>query len=295
MLHASVKQYMTVVLTTVLVVAVGGSVAGGTMAEFFDTEYSKDNEFGAGTRDLEVSGGPVAIECGTPSGWYSEEFTLSNVGTLDALVTVHIPDLGYDTVKGVSVKGVKCTEAGTVPSGNPPQEYIYDGASRSYIVGSPIGIGVASSESEFVTEEGGYVGQVFVTGLGADAGSDAGPPDWVMSRFLDIRIYFDENGDGDFLDPGELVAQGTLSDIACNTYPLGVIPAPASVGDVVARGLIVEVNLQQVEDPAWTVGPIDYDGDGDIDADDAQLRWWPSNAFQGDRCTLDLAFTAIQP
>ena len=37
------KQFVTVALTAVLVVAVGGWGAGGTMAEFFDTEYSKGN------------------------------------------------------------------------------------------------------------------------------------------------------------------------------------------------------------------------------------------------------------
>ena len=408
-MYGSMKQFMTAALTTVLVVTVGGSVAGGTMAGFFDTELSKDNEFGAGTRNLEISGGPITIECGTPSRWYSEKFTLSNVGTLDALVTVHIPDLDYD-----SVKGVRCTEAGTVSSGDPPQEYVYDGASGSYIVGSPVGAGVASSESEFVAEEGGYIGETLIVGLGIDAGSDSGPPDWLISKFLDIRMYFDGNGDGDFSDPGEMVVQGTFSDIACNTYPLGVIPSPANIvsipgggwgtcfmytigapalsvplmmgqntrvgtvtvwsdstylyieydtttsgwqmaathiyvdatppgevspgqctdkhdsvpapgtvdlyqcpinwsGDVyffahaegtdgetawangVCRELKVELHLRQVEDLAWFAGTIDYDGDGDIDADDAQLRWWPTNVFQGDRCTFDLIFGAIQP
>jgi len=223
-LRGSMKQLMTLVLITVLVVAVGGSVAGGTMAEFFDTEYSKDNEFGAGTRTIEVNGGPVSIQCGTPSTWYTEYFCIANSGTLDSLVTVHIPDLDFD-----SIKGVKCTEAGTVTSGSPPQEYIYNGFTGSYDVGSPVGAGLASSESEFTSEEGGYIGETLVTGLGVDAGSDAGPAEWIMSKFLDVKMYFDENGDGDFMDAGELVAIGTLADLACNTYQLGVISSPANL------------------------------------------------------------------
>jgi hypothetical protein len=400
---------MTVALTIVLVVTVGGSVAGGTMAGFFDTELSKDNEFGAGTRNLEIGGGPITIKCGIPSRWYSEYFTITSVGSLEALVTVNIPDLDYD-----SFKGVKCTEDGTVSSGSPPREHIYNGVSSSYAVGSSIGAGKASSESEFIAEEGGYIGDKFVVGMGVDAGSDSGPPEWVISRYLDIRMYFDENGDGDFSDAGELIAEGTLFDIACNTYQLGVIPAPSEVtgqpgggwgtyfmytrdsssvsvpmmmgqntrvgtltvwsvspylyieydttdsgwqmaethiyvdtmppsevspsqatdkhnpitplgtydlyqipfvssdpvyifahaegvdGETswtngVSRDFKVELHLQQVEDPAWVSSGIDYDGDGDIDADDAQLRWWPTDVFQGDRCTFDLNFAAIQP
>jgi hypothetical protein len=46
-----------------------------------------------------------------------------------------------------------------------------------------------------------------------------------------------------------------------------------------------------VEDPSW---PVDYDHDGDIDEDDEQKKWWPTNVFQGDRCTFDIEFTLIE-
>ena len=54
------------------------------------------------------------------------------------------------------------------------------------------------------------------------------------------------------------------------------------------RKVKVELHLQQVPDPYW---PVDYDQDGDIDEDDEQKKWWPTNIFQGDQCTFDIEFS----
>jgi len=402
-----VKQLLSVILMLALVGAAGGTLADGIMATFFDTEVSADNRLCAGTRCLELSGGPVIVECAVPSKWYSEDFTLVNTGTLEGMATIHIPSLDDPSL---GVKGVKCIEAGA------KHGKVWDGPTGLYVNGTPIGGGVATSEPELVTEEGGRVGQMMIAGLGVDAGADSGPATWVMSNYLDIKIWFDGNGDGDFMDEGELIVEDKLSEVACNLYELGVIPpsesstsgkgggwgsyfqyhvgeqameVPLMAGQNIGAGIVtvwnddtnlyvaydtmgsdwkmtetsvyastdppeklapgkfpykhesladvatdlytiplaeigagicdyvyivahavvngnggeetawakgeyrkmkIELHLQQVEDPACAGGGVDYDQDGDIDEDDAQKRWWPTNAFQGDRCTFDILF-----
>lgn len=415
------KRFMSVILAGVLVIAVGTSLMTGTLASFLDTEVSTDNYMHAGTRTIELSGGPIEVTPAIPSHWYSEEFTLVNTGTLDGEVTLHIPgeDGSLDYNGSVSWNGIKNEEAGAIDG------FVYDGA--DYVVGSPVGAGVASSESEFVAEEGGQVGQITVTGLGTDAGSDDGPDAYLMSRYIDVKIWFDKDGDGIFESPDngegedELIRQDKLFNLVSNDIPLGVIPAggedngrgggwasyfqyvisdgPLEVplmaglgqgltrvgtltvyndatnlyvtydtsakpwfmdetalyvgeaqplklapgqfpyknenvggathdeytipladingndgvedGDTVyiaahaagideetawalgvSRKFKIELHLQQVEDPDW---PVDYDGDGDIDDDDTQKRWWPTNVFQGDKCIFDMVFWFKKP
>ena len=61
------RQFLSVILALLMVVAVAGSLINGTMANFFDTEVSAENHFHAGTRSLEISGGPIIVICGIPS------------------------------------------------------------------------------------------------------------------------------------------------------------------------------------------------------------------------------------
>ena len=383
------KQLRTVILALLMVIAVVGSLVNGTMASFFDTEVSAENHFHAGTRNLEISGGPVIVKCGMPSSWYSEEFTILNTGDLGGLAIVHIPE-----------ESLKCIEAGAING------LVWNGS--AYVKGTPVGANVASSEPELVAEEGGQVGQIIVTGLGVDAGADTiAPDDWVMSKHTDIKIWFDRNGDGNFSED-ELIVFDKLFNVACNEYVLGVIPAPPKKNDIKGGGwgsyftynidgqtlemplmmgqtwpagtvtvwndaahlyvkydttdsgwemavthvyvgtapppklapgkfpykhepvtppltedlyqiplddlsgevyiaahaegtdgetgwamsegrkVKIELHLQQVPDPA---GPVDYDQDGDIDEDDEQKKWWPTNIFQGDQCTFDIEFS----
>jgi len=341
-LPGSSKGMLTLALVVVLMVSAGASGPGGILAGHVDTGMVRQKVVRVATGSLVVTGGPFAVQCGVPCKWYAEEFTLTNTGSVDAVVTVHIPEADYD-----DVIGLRCVEAGTVSAGSPPQEYVYHPGTGSYIIGSPVGAGTASSEAEAVAEEGGQYGRVWLTGLGVDAGDDSGPPEWVLSKHVEVRMWFDANGDGDYLDAGELRAEGLLYDIACTTFELGVVPAGAGEGawgsgtscsvsimpgvipltmgqdchsptpagsesclagqpvgverQVVAvvgvsRMFKIELHLQQAEDPAWfpEVG-IDYDADGDVDADDAQKRWWPTNLFQGDMCVFDLVFEVAQP
>jgi len=111
------KQFLSIILAVVLVLAVGGSVASGTMAGFFDTEVSTENWMCAGTVNLELGSGPLQVDAATPSQWYSEEYELINAGTLDATASVHIQNLAN--------------------------------------IEDALGAGVATSEPELVAEEGG--------------------------------------------------------------------------------------------------------------------------------------------
>jgi len=397
------KQLFSVILAAVLVTAVSGTMVSGTMAGFFDTEVSTDNKMCAGTRLLEVSGGPITVECGAPCKWYSEEFTLINVGTLEGEAVFHIPRED-DCVDSLCWSGLECVEDGTKDG------KVWNGS--TYLDGTPVGAGVASSEPELGAEEGGYVGGLYVNGFGTDAGDQNGPPEWIMSNYTEIKVWFDDNGDGDFDDAGELIVYDMLNNVACTEYTLGIVPPvpevvsekkgggwgsyfdytigaplmklplivgqntsagwvnvwtdggflyveyaatdsgwemditqvyvdtipppkmspglfdykhepvtspkdydlyqipilPAWTGKVyiaahaegsdgetgwgmgISRQFKIELHLVLVEDPAWTAGGVDYDQDGDIDGDDAQKRWWPTNVFQGDKCMFDMLF-----
>ncbi|UCG88345.1 MAG: hypothetical protein JSW71_07325 [Gemmatimonadota bacterium] len=204
------RHLLTAALMVLLLAGVAGSVASGTMGSFFDTEVSTDNQMHAGTRVIELSGGPITVDHAVPSKWHSEEYVLVNVGTLDAIATVHI--LNAESREAGSVNGL-----------------VYYGATSSYGSGSPVGVGVASSEPELVTEEGGQVGSVIVSGLGVDCGDDTGPPDMVMSRHVDVRMWFDKNDNGIFEespDPNlnELIVDDKLFNLVCRVIELGPIP-----------------------------------------------------------------------
>ena len=412
------KKFLSVILAVVLLGTVGGSLVNGTMASFFDTEVSTENYLCAGTRVLELSGGPIVVTCGVPCKWYEEEYTLLNTGTLTGVVILHIPATDDEYP---DAEGIKCLEAGTVNG------EVWNGS--DYVLGSPVGGGVATSEPELGAEEGNfYIGQLLIDpieALGVDAGADRGIPDdpWVMSKHIEIRIWYDKDGDGNF-DPDDLIDLGEppvkLADIVCQQIELGEIPPggvfeakgggwgsyfkyhindtgeilelPLIVGQDTTAGTVtvqndganiyvdydttssgwematthvyvgtdppekmspgkfpykhdpvsdpyedsyiipfsdfdpdlepctevyiathaegtdgetgwargeyrkfkIELHLQQLEAPEWADWPnsggVDYDQDGDIDDDDAQKRWWPTNALQGDQCIFDMVF-----
>jgi hypothetical protein len=81
---------------------------------------------------------------------------------------------------------------------------------------------------------------------------------------------------------------GKLATIAGNKDFLGTLATQAMTF------IHVTVRLQQIQAEEWanypTSGGVDYDGDNDIDADDEQKSWWPTNALQGDMATWDMLF-----
>ena len=234
------KRFMSVILALVVVSAVGASFANGVFASFLDTEISTDNYMCAGKRDLELTGGPIVVTHAMPSKNYSEEFTLINTGSLDGVVKLHIPgedgSLQYNST--VSWEGIECLEDGKV------NDLVYYGTTNDYDTGTPVGPGTASSEAEFVAEEGGQVGQIQVDGVGTDAGSDDGPDAYLMSRHIDVVIWFDTNGDGDLDDPEDLILGDPtrtnpvkLHDIVCQKITIGEIPGRMADGNGPGGGL----------------------------------------------------------
>jgi len=210
------KQFLSVILAVVLVLAVGGSLASGTMAGFFDVEVSTENMMCAGTRTLELSGGPIVIEHAWPSQWFSEEYTLLNTGSLDGIAYIHFPAVGDPEGHW---QGIRCEEAGTVNG------MVYDGTSYRTAVGTePVGIGVATTEPELTAEEGGCVGEkndgspVIVPGMGRDTAN--------LADFLEVEVYFEN----------VLKVNGMLSDVACTDWVLGPIPAYEGKGTVKGGG-----------------------------------------------------------
>ena len=211
------KQFLSVILVVVLVLAVGGSLASGTMAGFFDVEVSTENMMCAGTRTLELSSGPIVVEHAWPSQWFSKEYILINTGSLDAIAYIHFP--AVDDPQGMW-QGIRCEEAGTVNG------MVYDGTVgyRTPVGVEPVGAGVATTEPELTAEEGGYVGEkddgspVIVPGLGVDTCN--------LADFIEVEVYFEN----------VLKVNGMLSDIACTDWELGPIPAYEANGTAPGGG-----------------------------------------------------------
>ncbi|MFC1983928.1 hypothetical protein ACFLVO_02830 [Chloroflexota bacterium] len=196
------KQFLSVILVAVLVLAVGSSLVNKTMASFFDIEVSTENHMQSAARMLELSGGPIQIDAAGPSTWYEHEMSVVNVGNLDGTAWLHLMNL--------------------VSSEDEP------------------GQGKATSEPELTAEEGGCVGEnaagdpVYIGGLGTDCGDDTlGPADLAMAEFVDVEIWYDADDDETTGTNGfeELVAEGKLAEIECEWYPLGLLPASTQTND----------------------------------------------------------------
>lgn len=185
------KQFLSVILVLVLMVAVSGSVVNGTMAGFFDSEVSTENLMCAGNRMIELSGGPIQVDAVSPSTWYEHEMVVTNAGTLGGTAWLHVFN-----VRSIEDKP---------------------------------GWGEATAEPELVAEEGGQHGQVWLPGLGIDCGDDTlGPAGLEMANFVDIEIWYDEDGDEANGFEKEVVS-GKLADIECNWYELGFLPSSAGL------------------------------------------------------------------
>jgi hypothetical protein len=290
-----------ILLSVAVVAALIASGVGGTFAGFIDTEVSEDNFIQAGISDLLVNGvnNPEAkiqfvhaAPCKSVDFWID----LYNWGECQGGdVYMHFKDV--ESIED----GVK------VHMGDP---YVWDGT--DYIIGSPVGAGVASSEPELLSEEGdGYIAQLYIAPdpalepglMGTDYASGISDHTGVSVEVPLVGAAGnqlgnpDTNGDG-FVDPAEYAAwvtagnrwspiaslNGKLSEIECEKNHLGFLKTQNKTF------VHVDLHLQQIEDPLY---PRDYDLDGDIDADDAQKRFWPTNALQGDLATWSMLFELI--
>jgi len=202
----------------ILVIGVLASQVPNIVATFSDTELSTDNTMCSGNLTLEFIGEPLAVQCGTPSKWYETEWTLVNLGTRSATAAFTLLDTAEHPLDDIE-------DAGGL---------YYDPVTGEVIVGN------ASSEPEGVSEEGGQVGQQLIPppdpalsppenlALGNALGGDTTN----LYDHLEIKVWFDLNGNGEFTED-EVRVYGKMSAVANIRYELGELPvaeAPDSKG-----------------------------------------------------------------
>jgi len=292
-----------ILLSVAVVATLVASGVGGTFAGFVDTEVSQDNFIQAGISDLLVNG---ENDPNVPAKIWFDHVTPCK--SIDFWADLY----NWGKCQGGDVylhfKHVESVEAGYKEHDG--DSYVYNG---DYIIGTdPTGAGIASSEPELGAEEGNFViGDLLIVAdpvvepglMGVDYASG-------IADHLDILVTVpligaagnelgnpDTNGDG-AVDAAERAAwetagnrwviinslSGKLSDIECQKNYLGFLRTQHMTF------IHFDVHLQQITDPLY---PRDYDLDGDIDDDDAQKRWWPTNALQGDYATWDMLFEMI--
>ncbi|HEY91641.1 MAG TPA: hypothetical protein G4O07_07385, partial [Dehalococcoidia bacterium] len=190
-----------IVLSVVVVGALAVAGVGGTLADFSDIEKSELNSFETGALDLTIS-------------WMGAEYDDPQVpaiidasGAWPECSKDHVWDV-HNTGEGQGtgylyfhIKDIVCYEVTNPESKHP------DGR----------------TEPEDVAENGGWIGNVWTSGVG-ELGADC-----TMGDYVYVYIEYDFDGDGD-LEPvvGNPVWGGpdsvTLNDIACNWYELGELP-----------------------------------------------------------------------
>ena len=304
-----------VVLSLVVVAVLVAGGLGGTFAGFVDTEVSKDNFIQAGITDLLINGN------NDPDVEAKIQF--------DHMVPTKSLDFWIDALNWgecsggdlyMHFKDVVSEEAGTkLHMGG---EYVYDGVApgnatldvpKGYRIAvgvEPKGAGVWSSEPEKISEVGGgYIAQKWISSTdpalmdedyasgiadhlditvrvplkGQAGGNILGNPDLDG----DGKVSSTEEGLWNIANRWEVIADisGKLVDIECNKELLGFLKTQEKTF------IHVDVDIQQIQDILWPAFPAcDYDGDTDIDADDEQKSWFPTNALQGDLCTWDMLF-----
>ena len=114
------KKFLSVILAVVLMLAVGSSVASGTMAGFFDTEVSTDNYMHASYMNLTVDGQddeegdiiqPFNIGPMCPDEPYERVVLLCNTGSITGTAYIHFFDvLGHEGDDDAIGAGVATSE-----------------------------------------------------------------------------------------------------------------------------------------------------------------------------------------
>jgi len=289
-------------LSVVVVATLVAAGVGGTFAGFVDTEISEDNFIQAGISDLLVNGmndpiGPkIRFTHATPCTSLDFWIDLYNWGECQGgEVYMHFKD-------------VESEEAGTKLHND--GEYVYDGRATvggdipdGYRVATgdePYGAGVWSSEPEKIAEVGaGWVGQVYIPDdhsglmgedyasgisdhldvkvtvpLKSDTGDELGNPDTDKDGNVDATEYTAWTDNGNRWEVIESLS-GKLATIECTKNFLGFL------GTQEMTFVHVDVHLQQIDDATWP------------DDADEQLRWWRTNALQGDKATWDMMWELI--
>ena len=243
---------MTILLTVLVVCAIAVAGIGGTLADFSDSEEEKGDTLQAGSMDLQVDGKDDPLLRSyifrrcKPEKSYHIVKTVTNNGTIDGHFYIHF-------------KSVNCTD--TDDKGFKP-------------------------EPEYVAENGGWVGQKLVAGIGTDNACDlpehvrvaiwyGTPPDLPPGNLPSVNLTaYDTNGDGDI----------KLSELECQQIYLGVLPQCG-----VEYEIQIELIIQDVDESYYGFDYFDVN-----DPNEVWCNWWPTNAMMGDTVTFDILYELLQ-
>ena len=252
-----------VILSVVVIGALVIAGVGGTLADFSDIEKSEDNSFEVGALDLKVSVDgveyddpdvPMIIAAGGAFPCCSK----------DALFDVHNTGEGQETgFLYIHIKDVECYELVNPDSKHP------DGR----------------TEPEDVAENGGWIGNVWVDGIGP-LGADC-----TLGDYIEVYIEYDLDGNGTldpvignpiWGDPGTVY----LNDLVCNWMDLGELPN-CNTRDGKISLHISDIPEADFDDPVTGL-PYDYF------PDDSPVDHWPTNALQLDGASFTIEFGLFQ-
>jgi hypothetical protein len=281
-------------LSVVVVATLVAAGVGGTFAGFVDTEESIGNFVEAGISDLLVNGknDPIGAQLS-----YTHAAPCKSV---DFYIDVYNWGVCQGGDLWMHYKNVNSFESGV--KNHNGVDYVYDAVTPgvgdvpdgySEAVGAePAGPGVWSSEPEKIAEVGGgQVGQIWIPDsdnrcLGEDYASGIAAHLGIYTEVCDdgldgILDDADDNGDGqiDTTEYGNhdwasiLSLTGKLADIECSKNWLGFLPTQQR------SHIHIVAHLQQIEDPDWQGDP--------------QVRFWLTNALQGDKATWDMLWELI--
>lgn len=290
-------------LSVVVVATLVAAGVGGTFAGFVDTEISEGNFVEAGISDLLVNGkndpiGPKirfvhVAPCKSIDFWID----LYNWGECQGgEVYMHFKDIVSEEAGTKAHMGEEYVYDGVTPGSAPPA-WVPDGY-RVAVGTEPFGPGVWSSEPEKISEVGdGMVGQIYIPAgdprcMGEDYASGIADHLGVNVRVPLKGATGDElgnpdtDGNGVVSDVEEaawtaagnrwvIIASlsGKLVDIECTKNYLGFLRTQEMTF------VHVDVHLQQIVDDTWPGDP--------------QLRFWRTNALQGDIATWDMMWELI--
>ena len=296
-----------VFLSVVVVATLISAGVGGTLAGFVDTEESTDNMIQAGMLDLLVNG--------------KNDPDIGHKIYMSHIIPCISQDFWIDLYSWsecqgayayMQFKNVLSVEDGAKEHGD--ASYVYDGTTilggdvpdgyKVQAAPEPVGAGVASTEPELIAEEGGgEFGQVVIgannpaltwqenlalrQGLGVDYASG-------ISEHLDVTVTVPLIGMTDVLGNPDTNKDGTVDATEKAAWAAAgnrwVIIASLSgkmdtikevknkLGFLLSQTMTfvhVDVHLQQLED---------------VGCPNPNVKYWPTNALQGDLATWDMLF-----
>jgi predicted ribosomally synthesized peptide with SipW-like signal peptide len=289
-----------IALALIVVVALVGAGLGGTFAHFSDTEESLDNEIQIGSIDLKVIDKTSGVMYDDP---LPAAFVISAIDIQ--------PCESHDFTWQLKNTGQ--------PQGDVCHVYMHIKNPRCEDV-EVIHTGEARPEPEVVAEDGGWLGQVYVPGIGKQGDTCN------LLDFVEITVYYPWD---QVTKTGPVIYTGMAGDVVCQNLLLGRLDKCEDAKDV---HVVVHFYDLSEDDLGTLIGPdpyfagVDNDGDGAIDEDprdgidndadgkvdedpddetghfdatdpDIALKcWdhWVTNAFMKDKVYFDILFSLVQ-